>query len=162
MLEANPGYRALEFPESTDPAHADLVRSMRGKKLPAIGRVVLSVIEEQPVRVLEFERGKIDVVDLRGEAVAPLLKHGELRPDLAARGIRRVPYVSNSSRALYVNMEDPVLGGMTRERIALRRAISMAIDVDTLIKVVYEGQGIASNQVDAARRRGLRPGLAEA
>jgi oligopeptide transport system substrate-binding protein len=147
VLEANPGYRALAFPESADPAHADVVRAMRGRKLPAIGRVVLSVIEEQPVRVLEFDRGKLDVVDLRGEAVAPLLKHGELRPDLAARGIRRVPYVSNSSRALYVNMEDPVLGGMTRERIALRRAISMSIDVDTLIKVVYEGQGIASNQV---------------
>ena len=153
VLEANPGYRPLAFPESSDPAHADVVRTMRGRKLPAIGRVVLSVIEEQPVRVLEFDRGKIDVVDLRGEAVAPLLKHGELRPDLAARGIRRVPYVSNSSRALYVNMEDPVLGGMTRERIALRRAISMAIDVDTLIKVVYEGQGIASNQV-------MPPGLA--
>ena len=147
VLEANPGYRPLAFPESTDPAHADLVRAMRGKRLPAIGRVVLSVIEEQPVRVLEFDRGKLDVVDLRGEAVAPLLKNGELRPALAARGIRRVPYVSNSSRALYVNMEDPVLGGMTRERIALRRAISMAIDVDTLIRVVYDGQGIASNQV---------------
>ena len=153
VLEANPGYRALAFPESTDPAHADVVRTMRGKKLPAIGRVVLSVIEEQPVRVLEFDRGKLDVVDLRGEAVAPLLKNGELRPELAARGIRRVPYVSNSSRALYVNMEDPVLGGMTRERIALRRAISMAIDVDTLIRVVYHGQGIASNQV-------MPPGLA--
>ena len=153
VLEANPGYRALAFPESTDPAHADLMRAMRGKKLPAIGRVVLSVIEEQPVRVLEFDRGTLDVVDLRGEAVAPLLKNGELRPALAARDIRRVPYVSNSSRALYVNMEDPVLGGMTRERIALRRAISMAIDVDTLIRVVYDGQGIASNQV-------LPPGIA--
>jgi ABC-type transport system substrate-binding protein len=153
VLEANPGYRALTFPESSDPAHADVVRTMQGRKLPAIGRVVLSVIDEQPVRLLEFDRGKLDVVELRGEAVGPFLKNGELLPSLAARSIRRIPFVSNSSRALYVNMEDPVLGGMTRESIALRRAISMAIDADTLIKVVYDGQGLASNQV-------MPPGLA--
>jgi oligopeptide transport system substrate-binding protein len=153
VLEANPGYRALAFPESADPAHAEVVRAMRGKRLPAIGRVVLSVIDEQSVRLLEFDRGKLDVIELRGEAVGPFLKNGEMLPSLAARGIRRIPFVSNSSRALYVNMEDPVLGGMTRERIALRRAISMAIDVDALIKVVYEGQGLASNQL-------MPPGLA--
>jgi oligopeptide transport system substrate-binding protein len=158
VLEANPGYRALEFPESADPAHAGVVRAMRGKKLPAIGRIVLSVIDEQPVRLLEFDRGKLDVIELRGEAVGPFLKDGEMLPSLAARGIRRIPNVSNSSRALYVNMDDPVLGGMTRERIALRRAIAMAIDVDTLIKVVYYGQGIASNQVMPPGIAGFDPG----
>src|SRR6185369_16833721 len=30
ILEANPDYRALSFPESADPAHARLVASMRG------------------------------------------------------------------------------------------------------------------------------------
>lgn len=147
VLTANPDYRTLSFPESSDPAVADVVRTMRGRQLPAIGRVELSVIDEQPVRVLEFDRGKLDAVNLRGEAVGPLLKNGEILPALTARGIRRIPYVTNSVRALYVNMDGPVLGGMTRERIALRRAISLAIDVDTLIKVVYSGQAVPANQV---------------
>jgi ABC-type oligopeptide transport system substrate-binding subunit len=52
-------------------------------------------------------------------------------------------------RAIYVNMDDPVVGGMSNERVALRRAIALGIDVDTLIKVVYEGQGIAATQIAA-------------
>jgi oligopeptide transport system substrate-binding protein len=147
VLVANPDYRELAFPESSDPANAALEREMQGKRLPAIGRVELSVIDEQQVRLLEFDRGKLDVIELRGEAVGPFLKNGEMLPSLAARGIRRMPYVTNSVRALYVNMEDPVLGGMSRERIALRRAISLAIDADTLVKVIYAGQGLAANQL---------------
>ena len=52
-------------------------------------------------------------------------------------------------RAIYVNMDDPVVGGMGNERVALRRAIALGIDVDTLIKVVYSGQAIATSQITA-------------
>ncbi len=38
VLEANPGYREIHFPASDDPARAELVKSMRGKTLPQIGR----------------------------------------------------------------------------------------------------------------------------
>jgi oligopeptide transport system substrate-binding protein len=147
VLVANPGYRELAFPTSDDPALAPIVREMQGRRLPAIGRVEIAIIDEQNVRLLEFDRGMLDVIELRGEAVGPFLKNGELLPALAARGIRRVPYVTNSARALYVNMDDPVLGGMTRERIALRRAIALGIDAETLIKVIYAGQGLPANQV---------------
>jgi ABC-type transport system substrate-binding protein len=149
VLEANPKYRTLTFPESSDPALAKLVSSMKGKKLPAIGRVEMSVIEEQPVRVLEFDRSKLDYVELRGEAVGRFLKNGELDPALAKRGVVRIPYASNSVRSLYVNMDDPVIGGMDNARVALRRAMSMAIDVPTLIRVVYNGQAQPTNQIVA-------------
>lgn len=149
VLEANPKYRPLSFPESSDPALAKLVASMKGKKLPAIGRIEIAVIEEQPVRVLEFDRSKLDYVELRGEAVGRFLKNGELDPALAKRGIVRIPYASNSVRSLYVNMDDPVIGGMDNAHVALRRAISMAIDVPTLVRVVYNGQAMPTNQIVA-------------
>ena len=157
VLEANPKYRALSFPESRDPALAKLVGSMKGKKLPAIGRIEMSVISEQPVRVLEFDRGKLDYVELRGEAVGRFLKNGELEPALAKRGITRTPYASNSVRSLYVNMDDPVLGGMDNAHVALRRAISMAIDVATLVRVVYNGQAMPTNQIVAPSIAGYDP-----
>ena len=69
---------------------------MKGKKLPAIGRIEFSVIDEQPVRLLEFDRGKLDFIEQRGEAVGRFLKNGELDPALAKRGIRRIPYAINS------------------------------------------------------------------
>ena len=39
VLEANPHYRTLAFPDSGDPAYRALVATMKGRKLPAIGRV---------------------------------------------------------------------------------------------------------------------------
>ncbi|MBK9117174.1 MAG: bicyclomycin resistance protein [Betaproteobacteria bacterium] len=171
VLDANPDYRTLAFPDSRDPARAALVESMRGRSLPAIGRIELVVIDEQPVRVLEFDRGTLDVIALRGEAVAPLLPNGELAPALAARGVGRIAYATNSVRSIYVNMDDPVVGGTSRERVALRRAIALGIDVESLIRVVYAGQGLPANQVvppgiagfdTAAPPRAFDPRLASA
>jgi ABC-type transport system substrate-binding protein len=153
VLEANPDYRTLTFPESSNPDLAKLVTSMKGKKLPAIGRIEFSVIEEQPVRLLEFDRGKLDFIEQRGEALGRFIKNGELDPALAKRGITRIPYASNSVRSLYVNMDDPVIGGMGNDHVALRRAVSLGIDVEALVKVVYQGQGLPTSQI-------LAPGIA--
>ncbi len=60
VLEANPGYRDVFFPDSRDPADRALVASMRGKKLPRIGRVEISIIEESNPRLLAFEKGELD------------------------------------------------------------------------------------------------------
>jgi ABC-type transport system substrate-binding protein len=157
VLEANPKYRPLAFPQSTDPTLAKLVSSMKGKKLPAIGRIELSIIQEQPVRVLEFDRNKLDYIELRGEAVGRFVKNDELDPALAKRGIARIPYASKSVRSLYVNMDDPVIGGMDNAHVALRRAISLAIDVPTLIRVVYNGQAMPTSQIVAPGIAGYDP-----
>ena len=39
-------------------------------------------------------------------------------------------------------MDDPVLGGYTPDRIALRRAIGMGYDVNEYIRVILKGRGI--------------------
>lgn len=146
VLEANPAYRAIAFPATSDPAQAALAREMQGKRLPQVGRIEFSVIEEMQTRMLEFERGKLDIVELRGVDAQHLLKNGELDPALAARGIRRQvdPY---GTRVVYFNMEDPVVGGMSRQHIALRRAIAMGFDAGELSRVVYAGQARPANQI---------------
>ena len=47
---------------------------MKGKHLPQIGTIEFSVIEEMQTRLLEFERGKLDVVELRGNSTQALLE----------------------------------------------------------------------------------------
>jgi oligopeptide transport system substrate-binding protein len=147
VLEANPRFRGVDFPASDDPRHAALIAAMKGKTFPQVGRVELSVIEEQQTRLLEFERGNLDYVELRGEAAKRFLPSGELDPALAARGIRRQTNSTNSVRSISMNMDDPVLGGMELPRVALRRAIAMALDVDSLIRIVYNGQGLPAAQL---------------
>jgi oligopeptide transport system substrate-binding protein len=147
VLEANPGYRAIRFPDSSDPARAALTRSMKGKVLPQVGVVDISLIDEDSVRLLEFEKGGLDYIQVRGEPATRLQVNGKLKPELAAKGVTRHNFVEPVVFSVYFNMEDPTIGGMDREHIALRRAIALAIDTETLVKVVYAGQGMAANQI---------------
>lgn len=160
LLEANPGYRTIRFPDSADPEFAATVRSMRGRTLPQIGAVEINVIEEDVTRLLEFDRGRLDYVILRGEIASRLLANGKLKPEYATRGITRQVFPEPYLFAVYLNVADPVLGGMSNDRIALRRAIALAYDVETLIKVVYAGQALPANQLVPPRVTGHDPALA--
>jgi ABC-type transport system substrate-binding protein len=147
VLDANPGYRTVRYPDSSDPALAPMIKEMRGKTLPQVGVIEINVIEEDVTRLLEFDRGKLDVVVLRGEIAARMLSGGKLKPEYAARGIVRQVAPEPYLFSIYVNVADPVIGGMTNEKIALRRAIALGFDVDNLIKVLYAGQALPANQL---------------
>ena len=47
----------------------------------------------------------------------------------------------------YFNMDDPIVGGYTKEKIALRRAIGMAYNVDEEARVVRQGQAEWASQL---------------
>ena len=146
VLEANPAYRTLAFPQSTDPALAGLVREMRGKPLPQVGLFELSIIEEMQPRVLAFRRGELDIAPLRGSGAQALMRNGALDPALAARGVRSDTYHYTTRMALF-NMEDPVVGGFSQQHVALRRAIALSLDVDKMVSVVYGGQAAPASQL---------------
>jgi ABC-type transport system substrate-binding protein len=147
VLEANPHYRTLSFPDSADPAHRALVQSMKGVKLPAIGRIEISIIEEQLPELLAFDRGELDYIGLVGQTVDRALVDGKLRPEYAARGIQHVRSFVPALIYTYFNMDDPVVGGYAPERVALRRAIGMGFNTPDFIRVLYAGQAIAATQL---------------
>jgi hypothetical protein len=82
-------------------------------------------------RLLLFEQGGLDYVQLRGEIATRLLSGDKLKPEYAARGITRSVYAEPFTFSLYFNMKDPVVGGVSKEKIALRRAIALGWDVDS-------------------------------
>ena len=147
VLEANPRYRGLKFPESSDPRQRELVESMRGKALPQIGRVEISIIEESQPILLAFEQVDLDYVLLGGNDVASMLVGDKLKPDLARKGVRRLRYNAPTITFTYFNMKDPVVGGYSKAQIALRRAIAMGFDVNELIRVLFAGQALPANQL---------------
>src|SRR5437764_8680484 len=99
------------------------------------------------MRLLEFDRGALDVVVLRAEIAAKLLTDNKLKPEYVARGIVRHVYTEPYLFEIYFNMADPVVGGMGNDRVALRRAIALGFDRKTLIDVVYAGQALPANQL---------------
>ena len=147
ILEANTGYREAYFPESNRKEDVELVRAMKGKRVPFVGTVEVNIIDEDITRLLLFEQGGLDFVQLRGEIATRLLANGKLKPEYAARGVTRMVIAEPFLFSLYFNVKDPVIGGMSNERIALRRAIALAWDTDTLIGIVLAGQAIPANQM---------------
>jgi ABC-type transport system substrate-binding protein len=147
ILDANPGYRQARFPTSDDPARAALVKSMQGKSVPAVGVVEVNIIDEELTRLLQFEQGGIDYLVLRGEIASRLLANGKLKPEYAARGVTRHVHPEPYLFSFTLNIADSVIGGMSNDRIALRRAIALAVNLETLVKVVYGGQALPANQI---------------
>ena len=147
VLEANSDYRTLIFPDDADPALAVYAAGLKGATLPAVGRVELSIIEEELPELLAFEKGDFDYALLGGSASKRLLKDGKLRPDVAARGVRHVRYAVPALLYTYFNMDDPVVGGNAPERIALRRAIGLGFNTPEFIRVVQGGDGIPATQL---------------
>ena len=159
VLEANPKYREAYFPASSDPANAELVRSMKGKRVPMAGTIEVNIVDEDITRLLLFEQGGLDYVQLRGEIATRLLTNGKVKPEYAARGITRHVHYEPFLFSVYFNTKDATIGGMTNERVALRRAIAMAWDTDELIKVVLAGQAAPANQMTPPGVTGHDPTL---
>jgi oligopeptide transport system substrate-binding protein len=147
VLEANPAYRTLAFPESDRPEHRALIAAMRGRKLPQIGRIEISIIEEQQPQQLAFEQGNLDYLALGGNDGARVLENGKLRPDLARRGVVYQRFGSPSVTFTYFNLDDPVVGGYAPAQVALRRAIAMGFNTDEMIRVLFAGQALPANQL---------------
>ena len=99
-------------------------------------------------------------MQLRGEIATRLLAGGKLKLEYAARGITRLVFAEPFVFSLYFNTQDPVVGGMTNEKIALRRAIALGWDADTLIKIVLAGQAMPANQLIPPGVGGYDPTLA--
>jgi len=148
VLEANAGYRDVRYPESADPADRRTMAAVKGKRIPLIGRVEIAIIEETNPRLLAFEKGELDYVTLPSDLVANVLEpDNKLNPRFANAGVLLARGIQPAITYTYFNMDDPVVGGYTNDRIALRRAIGMAYNVDEEVRVLRQGQGTPATQI---------------
>jgi len=146
VLEANPGFRDVRFPDSAQPEDRPLLAEMRGKKLPIIGRIDIAIIEESNPRLLAFEKGELDYIAIPTDLVPKMLDGDKLKPEYAARGIVHLRGIQPAITYTYFNMEDPVVGGYTPDKIALRRAIGMAYNNEDEIHVIRLDQAQIATQ----------------
>jgi ABC-type transport system substrate-binding protein len=150
VLEANPGYREDLFPPA--PANADaaikaVADSMKGKRLPQLGRIEISIVEETNPRLLLFDAGQIDMLDVPGDVAPKMIgSAGTLLPEFAARGIRLERATELGVTFSYFNMDDPVVGGYSPDKVALRRAICSAYNRPEAIRVIRNGQAVPATQ----------------
>jgi ABC-type transport system substrate-binding protein len=148
VLEANPDFREVRYPESSDPADAPIIAKLEGKRIPLIGRIEIAIIDEGAPRLLSFERRDIDYVTVAHTLASSVLDApASLKRYLAERGVRLERGIRAGFAYTYFNMEDPVVGGYTPGKVALRRAVSMGYNTPEDIKVIQQGQGTPANQI---------------
>jgi ABC-type transport system substrate-binding protein len=145
VLEANPDYRGFIWDfTSKDPADQKLIAQMKGRKMPAVGRIEISIIEEDQARWLAFQNRELDIMNMEGPLAPQALVDGKLKPELAVKGIRLDRIVDPEISYVYWNLQDPVVGGLSKEKVALRRAMAMSYNVEQDIKVIRNGQAVAA------------------
>jgi ABC-type transport system substrate-binding protein len=154
VLERNPQYRERYYEDDAAPGPDDkegqaLLARFKGRRLPMIDEVQVVIIEEEQPRWLSFLNGQLDALATAYGPVPPsyigiAMPNGKLAPNLAKLGLQVARQLNPDMTVKYFNMEDPVVGGYTPDKVALRRAIGLATDVDGEIRLVRRGQAVAA------------------
>ncbi|MDH4192332.1 MAG: ABC transporter substrate-binding protein, partial [Betaproteobacteria bacterium] len=163
VLERNPNYREHYYnaqPPADDPVKQAIAAKLKGRRLPMIDRVEVYVIEEQQPRWLAFLNGEHDLITaVPAEYIEIALPNGSLAPNLVRQRIAADRVAELDLAFVYFGMEHPVIGGYSAQKVALRRAIAMAYDIDSAIRQLYHGQAIAAQSTVPPGAIGADPSL---
>ena len=149
ILVANPDYRGFiwDFHSSGSAWDDQVVREMQGKKMPQIGKIDISIIEEEQARWLSFQNKQLDIDWLPQIATPSALDGDKLKPMMRDKGIKLFRAITPDITYTIFNFRDPVVGGFSLKKNALRRAIIMSYNIDDDIIQLRMGQAIRSEMM---------------
>ena len=150
VLVKNENFREVIFdsePPADDPLSRQLYAELKGKRIPQVDRVEISIIEEAQPRWLAFLNKESDWIIVPPEFINMALPLGKPAPWIAKRGIRYMADIDADITYLYWNMKDPVFGGYTPEKVALRRAVSLAYSNDDEIFLIRNGGALEAQSL---------------
>jgi ABC-type transport system substrate-binding protein len=141
VLLANPNSSAVfHATPGDDPVDKAIDAELEGKRLPRVDRVEVKIAEEFQGRMLGFLNGEYDYIEQVPESMTDMvIKDGKLKPELAARGMQLYRFPVLQTYYMWMNMQDPVVGGYGKDKVALRRAISLAYNSTEDIALLKKG-----------------------
>ena len=148
IFERNPGYREAYFdgePTPGDKQAEAIAAQMKGRRIPMVDKVIVSVIDEPQPRWLAFLNSEHDFMErLPQNFVTQAIPNNKLAPTLAKRGIQMAQVPLSDLTMFYFRMDDPVVGGYTPDKVALRRAVGLALDNEEEVRLPRRGQAIVA------------------
>jgi len=145
VLEKNPVYRGDVWDFAASEEGDDLmIGQMRGKIMPQIDRVEISIIEEEQSSWLAFNRRELDIHGV-GSFRDQVFEAGRsLKKVWTDQGVRLNRSILPEVTYTFFNFKDPLVGGLEKEKIALRRAIIMAYNREEEIRLIRKGLAISA------------------
>jgi ABC-type transport system substrate-binding protein len=160
-FDRNPDYRERYYDAEPAPDDAEgqaLLARFKGRRLPMLDRVEVSIIEQGQPRWLSFVNGEADFIEkVEPTYIATAMPGGKVAPNLAKRGIRGYQQVEPGATLMLFNMENPVVGGYTPEKVALRRAIGLAYDTPREVSLVRNSQATVAQSPNLPFTSGYDP-----
>ena len=142
----NPNFREVFWdaePPADDARSQAIYQQLKGKRIPLVDRVEISIIEEIQPRWLSFLSNDHDFLMYLPNAFSyQAIPNNRVAPNLAKRGITMERVPAPDVTVTYFNMEDPVVGGNAPDKVALRRAIALAYNSEEEIRLPRRNQAI--------------------
>jgi len=149
VFEPNPNYREEYFqgePAPDDKVGQAILKRLQGRRLPMIGRFEVDVIEELQPRWLAFLNQEHELLwRLPEEYAFQAVPNNQLAPNLKRRSIQMEQVPALDLTFMYFNMEDPIVGGYTPDKVALRRAVSLGYKTLDEIRIIRKNQAIPAH-----------------
>ncbi|MFM8900956.1 MAG: ABC transporter substrate-binding protein [Burkholderiales bacterium] len=152
VLSRNPSFRPMVFeaePAADDAQAQAIHQQLQGRRLPMLDRVEVAIIEEDQPRWLAFLNGEHQLIQRLPETYIDTVfqKSGEVAPDMRGRGFQVQRHTQPEIFFAFFNMKHPLVGGYAPEKVALRRAISLAYDNQEQIRHVWRGQAASAESI---------------
>ena len=136
----NPTYRQEMYPTEGEPDDkAKGLLEDAGKQLPLVDKMIVQVIPEDQPRWLNFQSGKLDLTGIpKDNFDSTISADMDLNAEMMKKGIvlHKAPNLDVTYTSF--NMEDPIVG----KNKWLRKAMSLAYDINPVIKLFYNGRAI--------------------
>jgi len=152
ILQKNPYYHVDFYPSEGE--KIDGVRGLledSGKRLPFIDKAVYKLEKEYITSWNKFLQGYYDTSGIASDSfdqAIQLSERGiELTESLKQKDINLITAVTASIWYFGFNMHDTVVGGYDEKKCKLRRAISIALNIEELIEIFNNGRGIPAHAI---------------
>ena len=140
VYKKNPTFRDDFYPTEGGPGDKEKgFLKDAGKKVPFLDRLVIHIVEEGQPAWLNVRKGNYDFLRVPSDQFNQAMSvEGGLKPEIKALGFQldATPDLDVTFRAF--NNIHPLF----KDNVKLRRAMSLGIDTEEMIKLFYNGQGI--------------------
>jgi ABC-type transport system substrate-binding protein len=130
VLESNPNYRGYVWDfATTGEWDEQLAKVMRGKEMPQVGRVEITVIEEAQSIWLAFQQKELDYIRVPDTFAPQALDGDRLKPGLAKQGISLYRDSDPDMTYTAFDFRDPVLGDIAEEIKVVRKGQAVSLEM---------------------------------
>jgi ABC-type transport system substrate-binding protein len=159
VFERNPHYRDERWqaePGADDAEGQAIAQRMKGRQVPMVDRVEVAVIEEAQPRWLSFMNAQADQLAVPQEFVPIATPGGKLAPNLKKKGIQSWRVLLPFTQLTMFNMDHATVGGLQPNKVALRRALALAMNCEREIQLAFRGQAVPAQAMSHPFTTGYR------